>query len=215
MSFISRSRPSPAMVVATVALSFALVGTAIAGPSALTSAVSKSQVKKIAKKQANKAIDQREAGLNVNSATTARSATTAETAQRAQTATTADRATTADSATTAGSAPPSGPAGGDLTGDYPNPGLGADTVGSSELKGTYAAVSAGTPAAANTFVDATAACNAGDALLGGGFAWLADADEIETVYSTPDPFPNPTQWIVRSRSGDANTLFAWAVCLAT
>jgi hypothetical protein len=95
-----------------------------------------------------------------------------------------------------------------------SPKIAADAVGASELKGTYAAVSAGTPAAANTFVDAAATCNAGDTVLGGGFAWLNDADEIETVYSTPDPLTNPNRWIVRSRSGAANTLFAWAVCLA-
>jgi len=95
-----------------------------------------------------------------------------------------------------------------------SPKIAADAVGASELKGTYAAVSGGTPAAANTFVDAAANCNAGDTVLGGGFAWLADADEIETVYSTPDPLTNPNRWIVRSRSGAANTLFAWAVCLA-
>ena len=95
-----------------------------------------------------------------------------------------------------------------------SPKIAADAVGASELKGIYAAVSGGTPAAANTFANATATCNPGDAVLGGGFAWQSDADEIETVYSTPDPFPTPNQWIVRSRSGSANRLFAWAVCLA-
>jgi hypothetical protein len=94
------------------------------------------------------------------------------------------------------------------------PKIATDAVGASELKGVYAAVSGGTPAAANTFVGATATCNPGDAVLGGGYAWQDDADEIETVHSTPDPLANPNKWIVRSRSGAANTLFAWAVCLA-
>jgi hypothetical protein len=94
------------------------------------------------------------------------------------------------------------------------PKIATDAVGASELKGTYAAVSGGTPAGANTFVGATATCNPGDTVLGGGFAWQDDSDEIETVYSTPDPLTNPNKWIVRSRSGDANTLYAWAVCLA-
>ena len=95
------------------------------------------------------------------------------------------------------------------------PKIAADAVGASELKGIYAAVSGGTPAAANTFVGATATCNPGDAVLGGGFAWQLDSSSIETVYSTPDPLSNPNKWIVRSRSGVANTLFAWAVCLST
>jgi hypothetical protein len=49
-----RIRPSPAMVVAVVALVAAVAGTAIAGPGASTSAISKSKVKKIANKQINK-----------------------------------------------------------------------------------------------------------------------------------------------------------------
>ncbi len=70
-------RPSPAMVIATIALSLALAGTAIAGPEAITSALNKGKVKKIAKKQATKQIDKREAGLSVASAVTAGSAETA------------------------------------------------------------------------------------------------------------------------------------------
>ena len=72
-------RPSPALVVATAALCLALVGTAIAGPGgvqdALTKAkLTKSKVKKISKKQANKQITKREPGLSVASAVTATSA---------------------------------------------------------------------------------------------------------------------------------------------
>ena len=70
----SSKRPSPAMFVAVVALSFALAGTAIAGPDALTRAVSKSKVKKIAKKQANKQITKRAPTLSVAHAETASSA---------------------------------------------------------------------------------------------------------------------------------------------
>jgi hypothetical protein len=65
------------MVVAIVALCFALAGTAIAGPEAIISGLSKSKVKKIAKKQANKQINKREAELSVASAVTAGSAATA------------------------------------------------------------------------------------------------------------------------------------------
>jgi hypothetical protein len=85
MSLTPRTRPSAAMILACVALSFALAGSAIAGTDALTRAVSKSKVKKIAKKQANKAIDAAEPGLNVNSANTADNATNATNADNADT----------------------------------------------------------------------------------------------------------------------------------
>jgi hypothetical protein len=51
------SRPSPAFVVALVALVAAVAGTAIADPVASTSALSKKKVKKIAKKEAAKAVN--------------------------------------------------------------------------------------------------------------------------------------------------------------
>jgi hypothetical protein len=77
MATKARSRPSPAMVVACVALSFALAGSALAGTQAVTSAVNKAKVKKIAKKQANKQITNRAPGLAVRSADTANRADTA------------------------------------------------------------------------------------------------------------------------------------------
>jgi hypothetical protein len=67
MGLGSLQRPSPAMVVAVIALLLALVGTAVAGGGAGTSSVvtkkldkkEKKQVKKIAKKEANKLIKQK------------------------------------------------------------------------------------------------------------------------------------------------------------
>jgi hypothetical protein len=64
MSLFSRARPSPAVIVACVALSFALAGSAVAGTDALNKAVSQSQVKKIAKNQANKQINKKAVKLN-------------------------------------------------------------------------------------------------------------------------------------------------------
>jgi hypothetical protein len=61
------------MVVAAVALIFAVAGTAIAGPGAISNKISKSKVKKIAKKQINKAAP----GLSVAHAQTAGSADSA------------------------------------------------------------------------------------------------------------------------------------------
>jgi hypothetical protein len=66
-----RNPPSPAMVLAAVALILALAGTAIAGPDRLTREVTKSKVKKISKKQANKQITKRAPGLSVANAETA------------------------------------------------------------------------------------------------------------------------------------------------
>jgi hypothetical protein len=54
---IRDARRSPAIAVAALALVAALAGTALAGTDATTSAISKKKVKKIATKQANKAID--------------------------------------------------------------------------------------------------------------------------------------------------------------
>jgi hypothetical protein len=84
MRLISRSRPSPAFVVAVIALTAAFLGTAIAGPDATTS-VSKKKTKKIAKTQvnklapdiANREITARAPGLSVANA---QSATNAENA---------------------------------------------------------------------------------------------------------------------------------------
>jgi hypothetical protein len=56
MSRIFHLRPSPAIVVAVLALVAALAGTAIAGQGATTSAVTKAKVKKVANKQINKRI---------------------------------------------------------------------------------------------------------------------------------------------------------------
>ena len=70
MGRIRDARPSPAIVVVALALLAALAGTAVAGPSATTSAISKKKVKKIATKQINKLAP----GLSVASADTAANA---------------------------------------------------------------------------------------------------------------------------------------------
>jgi hypothetical protein len=79
------------MILAALALVFAMAGTAIAGPDAISSAITKSKVKKIAKKQINKAAP----GLSVAHADTA---TNADHATNADNATNADHATNADNA---------------------------------------------------------------------------------------------------------------------
>jgi hypothetical protein len=84
MKLSTGARPSPAMVVGVLALSLAIGGSAIAGTTAVTSKLDKKekkQVKRIAKKQANKRITQRAPGLsvaNAQSAVTAESAASAD-----------------------------------------------------------------------------------------------------------------------------------------
>jgi hypothetical protein len=67
----SRRRPSPAMILALIALTFALGGTALAGPS--VSKLTKSKVRTIADKEINKLAP----GLSVANADKATTATTA------------------------------------------------------------------------------------------------------------------------------------------
>ena len=68
-------RPSPAIVVAVVALAFAMVGTAVAGTDGLSAKLTKSKVKKIAKKQADKELKANVSGSHVNLADNATNAT--------------------------------------------------------------------------------------------------------------------------------------------
>jgi hypothetical protein len=98
MRRIKRTKPSPALLVAVVALVAALAGTAVGGV-AVTSLSQKEtkKVRKIGKKQANKQIEKKEPGLNVNSAKEAETAQTAASASSADAAKQAENATNAQS----------------------------------------------------------------------------------------------------------------------
>lgn len=204
-----RSRPSPAIIVAALALVLALAGTAIAAPDFSAKAVSKSKVKKIAKKQANKQIKIKAPGLSVN------------------------HANTADSAR------PTGPAGGDLAGDYPDPVIGpqkvttdkiadaavttpkiadaavtkpkiADTaVGAAALGNTTQTVSASATVLANNNGFTSVQCPAGSQVLsGGGGASSFGVFAVESFQSG-----NGWLWAAHNDTAANQTIFATAVCL--
>jgi hypothetical protein len=61
-------RPSPAIIVAVVALVAALAGTAVAGPGAQSSKLNKAKVKLVSQKQARKILKQEAPNLEVGSA---------------------------------------------------------------------------------------------------------------------------------------------------
>ena len=94
-------RPWGAVTVAAAAIIAAGVGSAIAGPGASDSALSKKKVKQIATTVANQEIDKRAPGLSVASAKNADTANTANSANTAETANTANSANTANTANTA------------------------------------------------------------------------------------------------------------------
>ena len=72
MSLMKRNRPSPAMIVAAIALCFALAGTAIAADP--VGKLTKAKVKSIARKQADKELRANISGSHVNLADTATNA---------------------------------------------------------------------------------------------------------------------------------------------
>lgn len=189
----STLRPSPALVISFVALTAVVGGTAAAAPNAPDStlqALSKSTVRQVAAKQANKAITQRAPTLEVLLAQTVpdNAITTAKIADNA-----VSTPKLADNAVTSAK-------------------VAEDAVKSREL-GPTQVVSNGAGIANNTTASVAVACPTGTQLLSGGGSTTLGGNDLNLLLRS---VPAGNSWVVtyRNISGAAQTITAFAVCLS-
>jgi hypothetical protein len=123
--------------------------------------------------------------------------------------------------------PPSGPAGGDLSGNFPNPQIAAGAVHAAEFGRLISLQTQPQPVAPGERASFSITCPAGASLLSGGYDWgntdAAGARILSSGTVVPDgvnpnldPNNNPV-WAVQGRvdaGGQANTLIGKILCLA-
>jgi len=180
MRRVFKSRPSPAIVVAVVALVAALAGTAVAGPDASTSAVTKKKVKKIANKEIDKRFPLGTAGLADSAVTTPKLGDGAVTTPKL-----GDGAVTTpklgDGAVTEPKLGDGAVTTTKLADDAVTSGkIGAGQIRASDL-GTITTVQTTMQVPANSAGLADVACPAGSVMLSGGGYWTTNSNNLRTT----------------------------------
>jgi hypothetical protein len=187
MGHVFGLRQSPAIIVAVLALVAAVAGTAVAGPGAVTSAITKAKVKKIANKQIDKRLPWKTGDIADGAVTTPKLANGA-----------VDTAKLADGAVTASKFGPVI----ERTENSP-----ATTDSDGTQNGAATSVNQ---------AGATAECAAGEKLIGGGARWADGDDGNDNLYIN-ESYPVGNGWhaegIVDFGAQGTAVLQAYALCL--